>query len=49
MKILIADKIDNAAVDILRQNGFEVDMKTGLSEEDIAGIAKELVLITSPA
>ena len=38
MKILIADKIDNAAIDILRQNGFEVDMKTGLSEDEIAGI-----------
>jgi len=38
MKILIADKIDPAASDILKNNGLEVDMKTGLSEDEIARI-----------
>ncbi|MBI2660966.1 phosphoglycerate dehydrogenase, partial [Candidatus Woesearchaeota archaeon] len=38
MKILIADKLENSAIDILRINGFEVDVKTGLSEDEIAAI-----------
>lgn len=38
MKILIADKIDNAAIDILMQKDFEADIKTRLSEEEICGI-----------
>ena len=38
MKVLIADKIDNEAINILRTNNVEADMKTELSENEISSI-----------
>jgi len=38
VKVLISDKLSAAAADILRDRGIEVDVKTGLSPEDLAGI-----------
>lgn len=37
-KILIADKMDQQAEDIFRRNGLDVDIKTGLSPEELAKI-----------
>lgn len=37
-KILIADKVDERAVQILKEAGFEVDEKTGLSEDELVKI-----------
>jgi D-3-phosphoglycerate dehydrogenase len=40
MKVLIADKINPAGIDYLRESGFEVDVKMGLSPEElVAAIA----------
>ncbi len=40
MKILICDAIQKACIDILEKEGFQVDVKTGLSEDEIIGIIK---------
>jgi D-3-phosphoglycerate dehydrogenase / 2-oxoglutarate reductase len=37
-KVLISDKLSPAAVDIFRQRGVEVDVKTGLSPADLRAI-----------
>ncbi len=37
-KILITDPVDDACVEIIKQEGFTVDKKTGLSEEQIIDI-----------
>ena len=37
-KVLISDKLSPAAVDIFKQRGLEVDVKTGLSKEELIGI-----------
>ena len=37
-RVLIADKLSPAAVDIFRQRGVEADVKTGLSKEELLGI-----------
>jgi D-3-phosphoglycerate dehydrogenase len=37
-RVLIADKLSTAAVDIFRQRGVEADVKTGLAREDLLGI-----------
>lgn len=36
--VLITDPVDDACIDILRQEGFAVEKKTGLSESEIAAI-----------
>ncbi len=38
MRILIADEISGEAMEILRANGLEVDVRTGLVPEDLAAI-----------
>lgn len=38
-KILVADKVSGAGVEILKEAGLEVDVKTGLSEDELVGIA----------
>ncbi len=38
MKVLVADAMDRAGVDILAEAGFEVDVNTGLSPEELKGI-----------
>ncbi len=38
MKILIADEISGEAMEILRANGLEADVRTGLDPEDLAAI-----------
>src|SRR5881394_2588441 len=38
VKVLISDKLSPAAVDIFRNRGIEVDMKTGLSPADLRAI-----------
>jgi len=37
-KVLIADDLSPAAIDIFKQRGLEVDVKTGLSKEELIGI-----------
>ena len=37
-RVLIADKLSPAAVDIFRQRGVEADVKTGLSKDDLLKI-----------
>lgn len=37
-RVLIADKMDKLAEEIFRRNGLEVDIKAGLSPEDLAAI-----------
>lgn len=40
MRVLVADKIDSEGVELLRETGFEVDVKIGLSPEElVAAIA----------
>ena len=41
MKILVADKIADKGIDILRDNGFEVDVITGKNEEELIGLAPD--------
>ncbi|MBW2983757.1 hypothetical protein KY361_01435 [Candidatus Woesearchaeota archaeon] len=41
MKVLLADKISKAAVDIFEKAGIEVDNKPGLSEDELAAIISE--------
>jgi D-3-phosphoglycerate dehydrogenase len=38
-KILVADKITDGGLEILTSSGFEVDVKTGLSEDELVAIA----------
>jgi len=38
-KVLVADKISPAGIDILANAGLEVDVKTGLSEDEVVEIA----------
>lgn len=40
-KVLIADKMDKLAEDIFRRNKLDVDIKTGLSPEEIAAIISD--------
>lgn len=40
-KVLISDKLSPQAVDIFKQKGVEVDLKTGLSEEELIKIIGE--------
>ncbi|MEO0982899.1 MAG: phosphoglycerate dehydrogenase [Pseudomonadota bacterium] len=37
-KVLISDSLSPAAVDIFKQRGLDVDVKTGLSKEELIGI-----------
>ena len=41
MKVLIADKVNEKAVDQIKEAGIEVDVNTGLSEEEIIKIISE--------
>lgn len=41
MKILISEKIDELCPRIFKEAGFEVDIKTGLSLEELAGVVGE--------
>jgi len=41
MKVLIADKISDTGIAKLRAEGFEVDVKTGLSEDELVAIIAE--------
>lgn len=38
MKVLVADKISDSGIEKLRAEGFDVDVKTGLSEDEIVSI-----------
>jgi D-3-phosphoglycerate dehydrogenase len=40
-KVLIADKMDKLAAEIFQNNGIEIDIKPGLSPEELAKIAGE--------
>ena len=40
-RVLIADKLSPAAVDIFRQRGVEADVKTGLSKDELLKIIGE--------
>ena len=37
MKILVSDKLSDAGVEILKNGGFTVDVKTGLNPEELKG------------
>ncbi len=39
-KVLIADKMDKLAAEIFQNNGIDVDVKPGLSPEELSGIAR---------
>ena len=38
MKILVSDKLSDAGVEILKNGGFTVDVKTGLNPEELKEI-----------
>ena len=38
MKILVSDKLSDAGVEILKNGGFTVDIKTGLKPEELKAI-----------
>jgi D-3-phosphoglycerate dehydrogenase len=38
MRVLIADKISDTGIEKLRADGYEVDVKTGLPEDELVGI-----------
>jgi len=38
MRIIVTERIAEESIDFLRQNGFEVDVKYGISREDLLGI-----------
>ena len=40
-RILIADKLAQEGVDILKKNGFDVDVKTGLDKQELKRIIKD--------
>ncbi|MBI2234644.1 MAG: phosphoglycerate dehydrogenase [Micavibrio aeruginosavorus] len=40
-KVLIADKMDKCAAEIFQDNGIEIDIKPGLSPEELAQIASQ--------
>lgn len=40
-KVLIADKMDKLAAEIFQNNGIEIDIKPGLSPEELAAIADQ--------
>ena len=37
-RVLIADSLSPAAVDIFRQRGIDVDIKTGLAKDDLIAV-----------
>ena len=37
-RVLIADSLSPAAVDIFRQRGVDVDIKTGLSKDELIAV-----------
>ncbi|HPP07371.1 MAG TPA: hypothetical protein PLW88_08360, partial [Syntrophorhabdaceae bacterium] len=41
MKVLIADQLSDKAIDILKSNNLEVDVKVGLKAEELKGIIGE--------
>ena len=40
MKVLICDAIQKACIEILEKEGFQVDVKTGLPEEELINVVK---------
>ncbi|MDO9432153.1 MAG: phosphoglycerate dehydrogenase, partial [Phenylobacterium sp.] len=40
-RVLIADKLSPAAIDIFKQRGVDVDVKTGLSKEELLKIIND--------
>jgi len=45
MKILITDPIEESCVNILKDEGFEVDLKPGISKEEIKKIINNYVAL----
>lgn len=41
MKILVSDKLSSEGLDILKESGFTVDVKTGLSEDELTAVIKD--------
>jgi D-3-phosphoglycerate dehydrogenase len=41
MKVLVADKISDTGIEKLRAGGYEVDVKTGLAEDELVAIIPE--------
>ena len=39
-RVLISDKLDESCVTLLKEKGFEVDYKAGLSKDDLLSIIK---------
>ena len=40
-RVLIADKLSPAAIDIFKQRGVDADVKTGLSKEELLKIIND--------
>ena len=48
-KVLIADKLSPAAVDIFKARGIETDIKVGLSKDELIAVSyTHLTLPTTP-
>jgi len=45
MKILITDPIEESCVNILKDEGFEVDLKPGLSRDEIKKVINDYVAL----
>ncbi|MEM4155494.1 MAG: phosphoglycerate dehydrogenase, partial [Archaeoglobaceae archaeon] len=41
MKVFVAEEISNEALDLMRKEGLQVDVKTGLKKEDLLNIVKD--------
>jgi len=41
MKVLVADKISDTGIEKLHAQGYEVDVKTGLAEDELVAIIPE--------
>jgi len=51
MKILVADEIPGKGISLLRDSGHDIDVRTGLKEEELAGImeAYDALIVRSNA
>lgn len=45
-KVLVSDAIDQSAIDILKQQGFNVDVNTSLTKQQLLDTIKVLIQLT---
>jgi D-3-phosphoglycerate dehydrogenase len=41
MKVLVAEEISNEAVELMRREGLQIDVKTGLKKDELLGIIQD--------